>query len=69
MDLGLEGPQARRLKGLGGLPVTVTYSQAPNKLVIAANEFDYAYREIGEGAVPLVLFQPFPWNLDNWAPR
>jgi hypothetical protein len=39
--------------------VTVTYSQAPNKLVSAANGFDYAYREIGEGAVPLVLFQHF----------
>jgi len=36
--------------------------------VSAANGFDYAYREIGEGTVPLVLFQHFRGNLDNWAP-
>jgi pimeloyl-ACP methyl ester carboxylesterase len=45
-----------------------TYSSLPNKLVSAANGIDYAYRETGEGAVPLVLFQHFRGNLDNWYP-
>jgi pimeloyl-ACP methyl ester carboxylesterase len=48
--------------------MTETYSQAPNKLVSAANGVDYAYRETGEGALPLVLFQHFRGNLDNWDP-
>jgi pimeloyl-ACP methyl ester carboxylesterase len=45
-----------------------TYSELPNKLVSAANGIDYAYREAGEGAVPLVLLQHFRGNLDNWDP-
>ena len=45
-----------------------TYSSLPNKLVSAANGIDYAYRDTGEGAVPLVLFQHFRGNLDNWYP-
>jgi pimeloyl-ACP methyl ester carboxylesterase len=48
--------------------MSVKYSQAPNKLVSAANGIDYAYRETGEGAVPLVLLQHFRGNLDNWDP-
>ncbi|HTA09647.1 MAG TPA: hypothetical protein VK836_14095, partial [Streptosporangiaceae bacterium] len=44
------------------------YSQLPNKLVKAANGIDYAYREAGNGAVPLVLLQHFRGNLDNWDP-
>ena len=48
--------------------MSVQYSQAPNKLVSAANGIDYAYRETGEGAVPLVLLQHFRGNLDNWDP-
>jgi pimeloyl-ACP methyl ester carboxylesterase len=48
--------------------VSVKYSQAQNKLVSAANGIDYAYRETGEGAVPLVLLQHFRGNLDNWDP-
>ena len=43
----------------------------PNKLVTAANGIDYAYRDTGPGAgsdVPLVLFQHFRGNLDNWDP-
>ena len=46
----------------------VTYSELPNKLVSAANGIDYAYREAGEGTVPLVLLQHFRGNLDNWDP-
>ena len=45
-----------------------TYSDLPNKLVSAANGIDYAYREAGEGATPLVLLQHFRGNLDNWDP-
>ena len=46
-------------------------SSLPNKLVRAANGVDYAYRDTGPGAgggVPLVLFQHFRGNLDNWDP-
>jgi pimeloyl-ACP methyl ester carboxylesterase len=46
----------------------MTYSQAPNKFVTAANGVEYAYRETGEGAVPLVLLQHFRGNLDSWDP-
>lgn len=46
----------------------MTYSQAPNQFVTAANGVDYAYREIGEGGAPLVLLQHFRGNLDNWDP-
>ena len=44
------------------------YSSLPNRLVSAANGVDYAYRDAGEGAVPLVLLQHFRGNLDNWDP-
>jgi hypothetical protein len=46
-----------------------TYSSLPNKLASAANGIDYAYRDAGEGPVPLVLLQHFRGNLDNWDPR
>jgi len=48
--------------------MTATYSEAPAKLVRAANGIDYAYRECGDGPVPLVLLQHFRGNLDNWDP-
>ncbi|HEY4464225.1 MAG TPA: alpha/beta hydrolase [Streptosporangiaceae bacterium] len=48
--------------------MTTRYSELPNKLVSAANGVDYAYREAGEGALPLVLLQHFRGNLDNWDP-
>jgi pimeloyl-ACP methyl ester carboxylesterase len=48
--------------------VAAPYSQLPNKLVKAGNGIDYAYREAGAGAVPLVLLQHFRGNLDNWDP-
>jgi len=44
------------------------YSSLPKKLVSAANGVDYAYRDAGAGAVPLVLLQHFRGNLDNWDP-
>jgi pimeloyl-ACP methyl ester carboxylesterase len=45
-----------------------SYSGAPNRRVSAANGVEYAYRETGDGAVPLVLLQHFRGNLDNWDP-
>jgi pimeloyl-ACP methyl ester carboxylesterase len=45
-----------------------TYLEAPNKVVSAANGLDYIYRELGDGAVPLVLLQHFRGNLDYWDP-
>jgi len=33
----------------------LTYATAPNKVIQAANGIAYAYREVGTGAVPLVL--------------
>ena len=48
--------------------MAATYSELPNKLVSAANGIDYAYRDAGDGGVPLVLLQHFRGNLDNWDP-
>ena len=49
--------------------MTATYSDLPNKLVGAANGIDYAYREVGEGAVPLVLLQHFRGTSTTGIPR
>src|SRR5580658_9717546 len=46
----------------------MTYTEFPNKLVSATNGVDYAYREAGDGGVPLVLLQHFRGNLDSWDP-
>ncbi|HKF31879.1 MAG TPA: alpha/beta hydrolase [Jatrophihabitantaceae bacterium] len=46
----------------------MTYSQAPNRFITAANGIEYAYRETGTGAVPLVLLIHFRGNLDSWDP-
>jgi pimeloyl-ACP methyl ester carboxylesterase len=48
--------------------MAATYSELPSNLVSAENGIDYAYREAGEGKVPLVLLQHFRGNLDNWDP-
>jgi pimeloyl-ACP methyl ester carboxylesterase len=48
--------------------MVATYSEIPNQQVSAANGIEYAYREAGEGAVPLVLLQHFRGNLDSWDP-
>ncbi len=45
-----------------------TYADAPTKVVGAADGFDYAYRDVGSGTMPLVLLQHFRGNLDNWDP-
>jgi pimeloyl-ACP methyl ester carboxylesterase len=44
------------------------YADASIKRVTAENAIDYAYRDLGEGEVPLVLLQHFRGNLDNWDP-
>jgi len=48
----------------------ISYSSLPNKLISAPNGVGVAYRDTGdgEGGVPLVLFQHFRGNLDNWDP-
>jgi pimeloyl-ACP methyl ester carboxylesterase len=44
------------------------YAAASTRGVTAGNGIEYAYRDLGEGAVPLVLLQHFRGNLDNWDP-
>jgi pimeloyl-ACP methyl ester carboxylesterase len=53
------------------MTTTVLPSQytAPNLTVDAANGTTYAYRRYGKpGTVPVVFFQHFRGNLDNWDP-
>ena len=45
-----------------------SYSGLPNKLVSTERGIDFAYREAGEGELPLVLLQHFRGNLDSWDP-
>jgi pimeloyl-ACP methyl ester carboxylesterase len=44
------------------------YADASTQRVTADNGIHYAYREVGDGDVPLVLLQHFRGNLDNWDP-
>ena len=45
------------------------YTDASTQQLTAGNGIDYAYRDLGEGDVPLVLLQHFRGNLDNWTRR
>lgn len=45
-----------------------TYMDASTQKVTAENGIEYAYRDVGETDVPLVLLQHFRGNLDNWDP-
>src|SRR5256886_12338635 len=45
-----------------------TYTDASTQRVTAENGIEYAYRDVGDGDVPLVLLQHFRGNLDNWDP-
>jgi len=45
-----------------------SYSALPNKLVSAPDGVDYAYREAGQGELPLIMLQHFRGNLDSWDP-
>src|SRR5882762_9402518 len=44
------------------------YAGASSRRVAAGNGIEYAYRDTGDSAVPLVLLQHFRGNLDNWDP-
>jgi pimeloyl-ACP methyl ester carboxylesterase len=46
----------------------VAYADVSTQRVTAGNAIEYAYRDLGDGAVPLVLLQHFRGNLDNWDP-
>ena len=50
------------------LAPTISYVATATKTISAANSIDFACRELGTGEVPLVLFQHFRGNLDNWDP-
>src|SRR5882672_10468632 len=45
-----------------------TYTDASTQRVTAENGIEHAYRDVGDGDVPLVLLQHFRGNLDNWDP-
>jgi pimeloyl-ACP methyl ester carboxylesterase len=47
---------------------TPGYIGVPALRVLADNGIDFAYRDLGESDVPLVLLQHFRGNLDNWDP-
>jgi pimeloyl-ACP methyl ester carboxylesterase len=44
------------------------FTDTATQRVAAENGIEYAYRDRGEGEVPLVLLQHFRGNLDNWDP-
>jgi pimeloyl-ACP methyl ester carboxylesterase len=49
--------------------MTITEEQTrATQRVTAGNAIEYAYRDLGESDVPLVLLQHFRGNLDNWDP-
>jgi pimeloyl-ACP methyl ester carboxylesterase len=50
------------------IDVLISYTGIPTERVRAENGIEYAYRDLGEGDVPLVLLQHFRGNLDNWDP-
>jgi pimeloyl-ACP methyl ester carboxylesterase len=47
---------------------TMSYADTTSRRVAADNAIEYAYRDLGESEVPLVLLQHFRGNLDNWDP-
>jgi pimeloyl-ACP methyl ester carboxylesterase len=44
------------------------YVDSSTRSVTADNTIEYAYRDLGDGDVPLILLQHFRGNLDNWDP-
>src|SRR3954470_10262668 len=54
---------------MSAIDTLVGYTDASTKQVVAADgATEYAYRDLAEGDVPLVLLQHFRGNLDNWDP-
>ena len=47
---------------------STTFADASTQRVAAENGIEYAYRDLGQGDVPLILLQHFRGNLDNWDP-
>ena len=45
-----------------------TYAEALTERLTADSGIEYAYRDLGDGDLPLVLLQHFRGNLDNWDP-
>ncbi len=45
-----------------------TYTTSQTHRVEAANGISFAYRDLGNGEVPVVLLQHFRGNLENWDP-
>src|SRR5262245_7069597 len=48
--------------------MNATYTESSTNRVTTADGVEYAYRETGDGAVPLILLQHFRGNLDSWDP-
>jgi pimeloyl-ACP methyl ester carboxylesterase len=48
--------------------MAMTYLDTPTQRVVSTNGIEYAYRDLGEGDIPLVLLIHFRGNLDNWDP-
>jgi pimeloyl-ACP methyl ester carboxylesterase len=44
------------------------YTEVSLRRATAENGIEYAYRDLGQSEVPLVLLQHFRGNLDNWDP-
>ena len=47
---------------------SLAYADLPAERITAEAGVEYAYRDLGESDVPLVLLQHFRGNLDNWDP-
>src|SRR2546422_4572104 len=52
----------------GATDTPLGYAGASTRRVAANNAIEYAYRDLGQSDVPLVLLQHFRGNLDNWDP-
>jgi pimeloyl-ACP methyl ester carboxylesterase len=48
--------------------MSANYTTSQTQRVGAANGTNFAYRDLGKGDVPIVLFQHFRGNLENWDP-
>ena len=48
--------------------MSAIYTKVQTETVEAANGTGFAYRDLGEGDVPIVAFQHFRGNLENWDP-
>jgi pimeloyl-ACP methyl ester carboxylesterase len=52
----------------GTIGTPTGYAGAATQRVSAESGIEHAYRDLGDGAVPLVLLQHFRGSLDNWDP-